>query len=91
MTLEGNYQDLANLQNDILIQQSRSAAFAFFNKEKIKNFFSKNKMRLEIMEKNLRSMQQEHVLQDEHNEFKKEVREGREYWVFKTDADRDEY
>lgn len=91
MTLHGTYQELIVLEADIEKQQKNSPAFAFFNRDKIKNFYSKNKLRISTAKAKLNEMMDEHIVVKD-GVFQKTLNEKREeVWLFKTEADKAEY
>ena len=87
-----NYKELLQIDNDIQIQM-KSPAFELFNREKIKRFYNLNKLRLNILKTKLAAMMTEHIRTDDTTgEFMKiNVGDGVEHWLFKTDADKEEY
>ena len=91
MIIHGTYQDLANLHADIEKQQKASPAFSFFNREKIKNFYGRNRVRIELLQKKIEQLKHDHIIRDVEGNYVTEKIEGTDQWVFKTEADKEEY
>lgn len=76
-----NYQ-LMLLRDDINAQTNQSPAFAFFNDQKIKNFFSRNAMSLALLRNKTAEIKKQYCLVDESGEpLIKEV-DGRKELVY---------
>jgi hypothetical protein len=91
MTQSGTYRSLIMLEKDIREQAEASAAFAFFHKDKIKNFYDKNARHLTKAKEVLNELLSEHV-KVEDGKFVRVEENGRWIeWVYHTEADRDEY
>ena len=64
-----NYHTLAAIMEDITLQSQRSPAFAYFNKQKILNFHSKNKVRIEIFQQKAQELLNFYVQKDKNGKF----------------------
>lgn len=83
MTIEGNYNDLLQVDMDIQRWQQASASYYLFNQQKIKTFYSQNSMRLNIAKEKLQKLAEKHVQKDAEGKFMKLEEEGVfKSWVF---------
>ncbi len=76
-----NYQ-LMLLRDDINSQANHSPAFAFFNEQKIKNFFSRNAMSLTLLRNKTAEIKKHYCLVDETGEPLTKDVDGRKELVY---------
>lgn len=60
------YLDLSHLIDDIEYQCQQSRAFVFFNREKIKRFYTLNKLRIEVLHKRCDKINKKYTKLDEN-------------------------
>lgn len=63
--ITGNYKQLIILRNEINEYSKKSISFVFFNREKIKNFFARNQMHLQLADEKTERLTRRYVKQDE--------------------------
>ena len=85
MNREGTYEELFAIRHDIMKQRQAHASFAYLHSNKIKNFFELNKMRLEILDTQLKMIYDNHVSKDDNGVYKKS--EDGKVWVYKSKDD----
>ncbi len=89
MFLQSNYRHLLNIRSDINKQLLESASFGFFNKRKIDDFFKLNGVRLQVCDEHIRGLIAAHVNHDETGQPVKIQRDGKEYFDYIDDYQKD--
>jgi hypothetical protein len=83
MTIEGTYNDLLSVDQDIQRWIPSSPSYYLFNQQKIKTFYSQNVMRLNIAKEKLQKLADAHVQIDAEGKLMKIEEEGVfKSWVF---------
>lgn len=85
------YGQLLALRDDINLQQSKSAAFYFFNKTRIEKFFALNTMALKVLQSRMDEYVQKYVKFDADGQPVKEMKDGKEYYCFYSEECRTKY
>lgn len=88
MIKQGTYNELVLLRDDIQRNAAASPSFAFFFGEKIKNFFQRNAIDLNHVQKKTWQLLKQYCELDEAGEPVKIKEEGKEEtWRFKSEED----
>lgn len=91
MKVKMTYNDLDALNRSIY-KESESPAFAFLLKEKIKNFYQRNAIRLNVMEDKFKELVEKHVLHNEKDEpITKKNEQGILVYDFKDEESKNTY
>lgn len=91
MQQEITNNQLLALQRDIERCTNESAAFYFFNKEKIKRFYQQNTFLLNIINKNMDAAVKKYVVYGEDDKPKTEEKDGQTVYVFASEDDEKQY
>ena len=85
MGIQGTYEQLFLIRQDIMKQSNEHPSFAYLNRGKLKAFFNLNDMRLRMMDDELKAIYDEHVAKDANGVYEKHV-DGKD-WVYNSQED----
>lgn len=85
------FGQLLALRDDILHQQNTSPAFFYFNKARVKKFFSLNTMALKVLQSRLDEMVKKYVMFDKEMQPITEEKDGQHIYKFYSEEGRQQF